>query len=75
VTCQELVNFLSDYLDGKLPAEMKAHFEAHLGKCPPCVAYLKTYNSGAALAKAAFEGDCCEVPEDLVQAILAARKS
>lgn len=74
MTCRELVDFLADYLDGSLPADLRSHFEKHLDVCPPCVAYLKTYNSGYELAQAAFGDDCCEVPADLVNAIVNARK-
>jgi hypothetical protein len=62
-------------LDGNLPAEVLAHFEEHLAECPPCVIYLNTFKSGAALAKAALKDDCCAMPEKLVAAILAARKA
>lgn len=73
MTCRELVDFLADYLDGELPADVRAHFDRHLSVCPPCVAYLKTYKTGAELARDALSHDCCAVPEGLVKAILAAR--
>ena len=40
VTCQKLVELLTDYLEGDLPPEDKAHLDQHLGYCPPCEAYL-----------------------------------
>lgn len=75
MTCQQIVDFLADYLDDTLPPAEKAMFVSHLNRCPPCVAFLNTYNSGCKLAQAACADDCCDVPEELVQAILAARKA
>lgn len=77
MTCRELVEFLMDYLDGELPEESRRVFTEHLGLCPPCQAYLDTYRDAIALGKGACaepEGKVPEdVPEALVQAILAAR--
>ena len=74
MTCRELVDFLADFLDGTMPSDVREHFEKHLKNCPPCVSFLNTYNTGAELARAAYQDDCCEMPEDLVKAILDARK-
>jgi anti-sigma factor RsiW len=41
VTCQELVELVSDYLEGALPADERARVEAHLEICPGCRAYLE----------------------------------
>jgi anti-sigma factor RsiW len=40
-TCQELVELVSDYLDGTLPDHERARFEAHLELCDPCVRYVE----------------------------------
>jgi anti-sigma factor RsiW len=78
MTCQELVDFLMDYLDGLLPAPQRLSFEEHLGQCPDCVAYLETYQQAIRLGKeACTTGDepvPPEVPEELVRAILTARR-
>jgi anti-sigma factor RsiW len=40
ISCQEIVELVTDYLEGSLPrAELKA-FEAHLAGCPHCTNYL-----------------------------------
>ena len=41
VTCQELVELVTDYLDGALPPETRTAFEAHLEICPGCVTYVE----------------------------------
>jgi anti-sigma factor RsiW len=78
MTCQELVEFLMDYLDGLLSEPERLCFEEHLGECQDCVAYLATYRQTVRLGKeACAAGDDsipADVPEDLVRAIRAARR-
>jgi anti-sigma factor RsiW len=78
MTCSELVGFLAAYLDGELAAETRSRFAAHLAACPDCTAYVETYRATVTLAKGAFEDPdapvAADVPDDLVQAILAARR-
>ena len=77
MTCQEILDFLMMYLDGELPPEEAAQFEQHLGVCPACIEYLKTYQETIRLERAACAEDdapCKDVPEELVRAILAARR-
>jgi anti-sigma factor RsiW len=40
MTCRELVDVITDYLEGALPEADRARFEQHLGECPYCVSYL-----------------------------------
>ncbi len=40
LSCQELVELVTDYLEGALPQEELARFEDHLALCPGCTAYL-----------------------------------
>lgn len=77
MTCREFAAFLDDYLAGTLPPAQRAEFERHLGICRDCVVYLDGYRH-TVLAVRALRGDGDavpdDVPEDLVQAILQARK-
>jgi anti-sigma factor RsiW len=41
MACAELVEVITDYLEGTLPDEDRRRFEAHLGECPYCVNYLE----------------------------------
>lgn len=34
--CSDVVALLSDYLDGELPADIRAVVDAHLAVCPSC---------------------------------------
>ena len=77
ISCREFVDFLMQYLDEELSPETRASFESHLGDCPPCEVYLDQYRETVALGRKVCEdldgpvpGD---VPERLIEAILAAR--
>ena len=41
LTCIELVELVTEYLENSLPAAERARFEAHLALCPGCVTYLE----------------------------------
>jgi anti-sigma factor RsiW len=41
MTCRELVEVITDYLEGTMPASERARFEAHLRECPYCKNYLE----------------------------------
>ena len=78
MNCREFVDFLMEYLDGDLDADAREIFEAHMVECPPCEVYLDTYRETIRLGKCICEPDGSlpeDVPEELVQAILAARKA
>jgi len=78
ITCKQLLDFIADYLSGDLSAEERRELDRHLAVCPPCVAYLKSYQRTIELEKAAYADPDApapgNVPEDLVRAILAAAK-
>jgi anti-sigma factor RsiW len=79
MTCKDFIEFLLDYASGELPKAQRVLFEEHLSVCSSCVAYLSNYRDTVELSKAAL----CdperpvpeEVPEDLVAAVLSARKA
>ena len=41
LTCQELVELVTDYLEGALRARDHARFERHIAGCPHCTTYLE----------------------------------
>ena len=77
IPCREFVEFLDDYLAGRLTGEALAEFNNHLSGCPPCVIYMQTYRAASELGRrtlpATEEPVPDSVPEKLVEAILAAR--
>jgi len=79
LTCREFIDFIMGWLDGELEPAVRRSFAEHLDMCPDCVDYLDSYQRTVALGKAAWDapGDAPvpdEVPEQLVQAVLAARR-
>jgi anti-sigma factor RsiW len=43
MTCVELVELVTDYLEGMLSARDRARFEQHLGVCPHCTVYVEQF--------------------------------
>lgn len=41
LTCKELVELVTDYLEGVLSSEDKERFQVHLATCDGCTAYLQ----------------------------------
>lgn len=79
ISCRELNGFLARYVEGGLTPDEKRAFERHLAMCRPCRAYVESYRRTLELERYAFaEPDALvpdEVPEELVRAVLAARRA
>ena len=41
IECRELVELVTDYLEGVLDPDTRAELEAHLGLCPGCAEYVR----------------------------------
>lgn len=78
LTCREFADFILAWLERDLPEAERSAFEEHIGECPPCLHYLRTYEETVALGKCICAEDDApppsDAPEELVQAILAARR-
>jgi anti-sigma factor RsiW len=69
ISCQEVVEVITDYLEGKLSPEDVAIFEAHLAICDGCQWYLDQVRTTiAAVGRIDHE----EVPAELRDTVLAA---
>jgi anti-sigma factor RsiW len=79
ITCREFEDFVMGYLDDELPARQRSIFELHMRLCRECREYLAAYQRGIEVGREAFKSDdevvADDVPEDLIKAILEARKS
>jgi anti-sigma factor RsiW len=78
MTCRELTDFVLDYLAGDLPVPLRQAFDHHLDACDNCRVYLATYEATITAERLAYGDDRgaeTSLPEELVQAILAARAS
>lgn len=41
MTCKELVELVTDYLEGTLPEDIRVRMESHLAGCSGCTNYLE----------------------------------
>jgi anti-sigma factor RsiW len=41
LTCQEIVELVTDYIEGTMPLDERGRFEHHLSYCPGCVTYVE----------------------------------
>ena len=62
ITCREMVDLLSDYVDGHLERALARRLKAHLRGCSECTAFLRTFRTTQALTK---EAACQEMPAEL----------
>jgi anti-sigma factor RsiW len=69
MACRELVEVITDYLEGTLPEPDRARFEAHLAECPYCATYLEQMRQTiATLGELREESLSPEVRERLLRA-------
>jgi anti-sigma factor RsiW len=50
LVCQEMVELITDYLEGSLPRSQRRRFEAHLAGCENCSEYLEQMRATIAAA-------------------------
>jgi hypothetical protein len=77
LTCRDVAEFVAGYVANELDARARVLFDEHLAECPDCVVYLRSYTDTVRLTKHACDLGAIEagVPERLVRAILAARRT
>ncbi len=66
ITCAEVVELVTDYLEGALPRRVVEAVERHLESCPHCTEYLQQMRRTIDLSGHLREED---VPVDLVDAL------
>lgn len=62
ITCREMVDLLSEYVDGHLDPALARQLEAHLHGCTECTAFLHTFKATQGLTK---EAVVQEMPAEL----------
>jgi anti-sigma factor RsiW len=60
--CPRIVSLLSDYIDGRLPADVRADLEQHLNGCSECTNFVGSFRSTVAMLQSLNEDD---LPEEL----------
>jgi anti-sigma factor RsiW len=76
MTCRELVEVITEYLEGTLPANDRRRLEEHLEECPGCVSYLDQMRATiATLGRLPEESISPETRVELLEAFRGWRKS
>jgi anti-sigma factor RsiW len=60
--CSRILALLSDYVDGRLPDDIRRDLEHHLNGCSDCTAFVGTFRSTVSLLQSLSEDD---LPEEL----------
>jgi anti-sigma factor RsiW len=68
LTCQEVVELVSDYLESALPAEEAELFEQHLNFCDGCLTYLEQMRVTVRLVGRVGEADLPAATRDRLMA-------
>ncbi len=55
--CSRVISLLADYLERRLPADVRARLERHLADCEVCLRQLRTYESTVSLLRSLQEED------------------
>jgi anti-sigma factor RsiW len=72
ITCRQLTEALTDYLEGVMPLRDRAVFEAHLATCPGCVTYVEQMRTTIATVRELKPAEVeATVPDDLLAAFRA----
>jgi anti-sigma factor RsiW len=56
-TCQDLVELVTEYLEGTLPPALRASFDLHIAECTSCREYLEQIRTTVALTGAVAAQD------------------
>jgi hypothetical protein len=67
VACRQVVELVTDYLEGALPTDQRLIVERHLAFCAPCVDYLDQMRATIAATGALRDED---VPEPVMDSLL-----
>jgi anti-sigma factor RsiW len=67
LTCRQVVELVTEYLEGGLEVDERLAFERHVAVCPPCRGYLSQFRLITRAAGTLREED---VPEPLRESLL-----
>lgn len=78
MTCAQFEQFVLDYTEDELPTSQRSRFEYHMRICPMCnsafATYLRTIEITGQVLKDQSPTAMVEAPQDLVNAMLSARR-
>ena len=69
ITCKDLVELVTDYLDDRMPAEQRLRFEEHIAFCSPCAVYLEQMRQTISVTGALREDDLDQESRDAMLSV------
>jgi hypothetical protein len=70
ITCKELVEVVTDYLESRMPLDRRALFEEHLASCAGCQTYLEQMRETIRLTGSLREDDLNPDSRDALLGVL-----
>jgi anti-sigma factor RsiW len=75
ISCQRLIEFCLDYVEGVLPDDEQGGFRRHLSQCPDCVTFFETYRRTPELSREAMATQIPASVRESVRSFLLSRLS
>jgi len=69
ITCKDLVELVTDYLDDRMPAEQRLRFEEHIAFCSPCAVYVEQMRQTISVTGALREEDLDQESRDAMLSV------
>lgn len=73
ISCQNVIDFCLEYLEGALPEEEQGRFQRHLSVCGECVAFFETYRRTSEISRQALAAEMPAQLKDAVHSYLRSR--
>ena len=74
ISCQQLVDFCLDYIEGDLPRDEQVGFMRHLAQCPDCVTFFETYRRTPQISREALNVKIPPAVKDAIHSFLRERR-
>jgi anti-sigma factor RsiW len=75
ISCQQLIEFCLDYIEGVLPDDEQLDFRRHLSQCPDCVTFFETYRKTPELSREAMATQIPASVRGSIRSFLQSRRS
>lgn len=75
ISCQQLIEFCLEYVEGGMPEDEQVDFRRHLGQCPDCVCFFETYRRTPALSREALDKQMPASVRESVRTFLQSRRA
>ena len=73
ISCQNVVDFCADYLEGMMPEEEQGRFKRHLEVCGDCVSFFETYRRTTEVSRQALAAEMPAQVKETIRSYLRSR--